>query len=1006
MKNIYIPIVQWQVVLLMVLLFASVPSYAQVVKPFTQRTSPYAQAKYKKDAQGKIYNLRGDFAMAGNSNLTMNPYSNTAGNNSNMVYVDIDGDGTTVNSSSAVLGIPNDGCTEIVYAGLYWSGRVHDATTSGYTLDVTKSVPTTTTTTQILNHTHSGTNNLDNTTVSIARSLTANDYYPIQLVTIGDKQIEFTVNNDGTVFKRERIGNAAWSASVQVAVSTDISNLSTTNSNTSWARATGLDQPGNVGTTYYCYRGYTRTNTETISGRKIFTLTSPIVYNYNNVNYTVSQLASYFISTRTRTEQGFTRKTRATAGTTCNYNNGTWNDNNGAYYNTSIGAYTAPVYNATLANFQTSNNNYVTISGPKTQTGSVNSNWTLDKRVIKLKKEGQPYTTFTAANADILYPDGDYGNMYAAYKDVTEYVRQNGVGNYFAADIATAEGSGGNTGFYGGWGLVVVYANPTMKWRDITVYDGYAYVIGGAAEHNLPISGFESAQNGPVNVTIGFMAGEGDIAIDNDYLRVLKKGGNINTAADWINLGNTGNTGGAFYSNINTGGNVRNPNNLNNASYDMQKFDLPNQTGGTNVIIGNSQTSTTFKYGSDQDTYIIYNMVFAVDAYVPEVEGVNQILTSATTADINNLQPGDEVTYTFDVYNYGSDIIDNAKIDVDIPYAMKVVSYSMQQYTQAQSGATAAYNFSQPQWVNPATGIASNIQPATIDGGIIRWTLGTIPTQSLVADFSLRKPMARLTYKLRVTNDCMVLKTSKDECALKPEINGHVTGTGRNSGKPLSTGFITGYDSDCNNTPIYSGINMQINPSQAFLTACSLDQQIEGETKIFKKFCQVANNEILRSEIVSQYVAGTKFYSNLPNSASPLEVTGNFPVNINGTQTMYYAVLPGANQACFYQLATKLDVITQQPDISNVDVCFGTSYVLTPIIPFLVGPSYYYFENGSATPSMPFTQPTKPGIYTYQVALGQEENGVYCYGPKKTFTITIRNCKTPVNPMIYTPLNR
>src|SRR5690606_39297644 len=77
--------------------------------------------------------------------------------------------------------------------------------------------------------------------------------------------------------------------------------------------------------------------------------------------------------------------------------------------------------------------------------------------------------------------------------------------------------------------------------------------------------------------------------------------------------------------------------------------------------------------------YIIYNLVFAVDAYIPDVEGVNQVVTTSTSADIENLQPGDEVTYTLDIYNYGSDAIQNGNIDITIPQGLHLHSYSMDQ---------------------------------------------------------------------------------------------------------------------------------------------------------------------------------------------------------------------------------------------------------------------------------------------------------------------------------------
>lgn len=93
-------------------------SMAQNLVPFSPR---YDQA------------IKGDMLLIGNSNLGVHPtdpYSGTNNNESSanrdrMVYVDIDSDATTFNSSSADLDVPTDtNCYQIVYAGLYWSAVV------------------------------------------------------------------------------------------------------------------------------------------------------------------------------------------------------------------------------------------------------------------------------------------------------------------------------------------------------------------------------------------------------------------------------------------------------------------------------------------------------------------------------------------------------------------------------------------------------------------------------------------------------------------------------------------------------------------------------------------------------------------------------------------------------------------------------------------------------------------------------------------------------------------
>ncbi|ULC58063.1 T9SS type B sorting domain-containing protein [Flaviramulus sp. BrNp1-15] len=75
--------------------------------------------------------IKGDILLIGNSNVGLHPTDPYNGNDTNdridaAVYVDVDGDSTTFNSSTADLDVPNDvNCYQIVYAGLYWSAVVN-----------------------------------------------------------------------------------------------------------------------------------------------------------------------------------------------------------------------------------------------------------------------------------------------------------------------------------------------------------------------------------------------------------------------------------------------------------------------------------------------------------------------------------------------------------------------------------------------------------------------------------------------------------------------------------------------------------------------------------------------------------------------------------------------------------------------------------------------------------------------------------------------------------------
>lgn len=162
-----------------ILLALWMPANAQVIVPFTQRTSIYSPTT-------RIYNIKGDFQMIGNTNLTLETYGDDIPNKQ-MIYVDVDNIPATLNSSSATLAFPIENnsvpeCSNIIYAGLYWIGRAHDGgTSSPNTFSVTKSVPgsgTPTTVNSTLTVTHNSSITYTTYTMTVSRQGTSSNYYP------------------------------------------------------------------------------------------------------------------------------------------------------------------------------------------------------------------------------------------------------------------------------------------------------------------------------------------------------------------------------------------------------------------------------------------------------------------------------------------------------------------------------------------------------------------------------------------------------------------------------------------------------------------------------------------------------------------------------------------------------------------------------------------------------------------------------------------------------------
>src|SRR5690625_3011558 len=145
MKNLYNRYTNYYktiFVLFFIMTLGGMTGLAQaIVEPFTPRTSSSTPNR-------TIYSIKGDFTMIGNTNMSINPDPDASNDNNDnngqtnpSYYVDVDSDPTTWNSSRAELVLYEDqdvdpACSEIVFAGLYWTGRAHNGGSSPIEFDV------------------------------------------------------------------------------------------------------------------------------------------------------------------------------------------------------------------------------------------------------------------------------------------------------------------------------------------------------------------------------------------------------------------------------------------------------------------------------------------------------------------------------------------------------------------------------------------------------------------------------------------------------------------------------------------------------------------------------------------------------------------------------------------------------------------------------------------------------------------------------------------------------
>ncbi|MEP5502816.1 MAG: HYR domain-containing protein [Algibacter sp.] len=431
---------------------------------------------------------------------------------------------------------------------------------------------------------------------------------------------------------------------------------------------------------------------------------------------------------------------------------------------------------------------------------------TLDKRIVYLKGPNQTtYQTISSVTTnEINFPDNNTNrNIFVGYAEITDYLNDvvlpdnndTTLGEYFVSDIATSEGHEDVTGFSGGWGMVVVYENSEMNWRDVTVFDGYAYMDSNGDDNTISASGFQSVDNGPVNLKLGIMASEGERGWNGDFFEIEKR-----NSGDYQPLKHSNNeTNNFFSSNILTNG-ARTPNYYNNSGVDILMFNIDN--GSTdpndpdyNEIIGNVQTSTTFRYGTNRDSYAIFNVTFSVDAYVPEPEGI--LTTTSVNGNTNppelEVIPGGSATYKIEIKNTGTESINNTTIILPIPISVDASSLTVNSNVYAPLTTTSIPEYR--TGIDIVTGVDYG------PNGSIVWDLGVLP-QPPTSD--PEQILADISFTLTATKDCDILKSISFSSDPTISLNGTISGTGATSGTDFTTDLIKGYidSGDCIGTPI------------------------------------------------------------------------------------------------------------------------------------------------------------------------------------------------------------
>jgi len=257
---------------------------------------------------------------------------------------------------------------------------------------------------------------------------------------------------------------------------------------------------------------------------------------------------------------------------------------------------------------------------------------------IKLKVDNGNYADILAST--FHNSPGSGGETYAAFADVSAVLQaaslDKGKHVFTVANLTTMEGREHSPGAFGGWSLVVIYAEDYQygKPRNISIYNGFIDI--GNNDDPIEISGFKLPTGGDVSAQLSVFSGEGEYLYgrnpNNNNSDWMKISDTVDSGYDYMpgktsgtQLGNRDNMFDAQLDGIlrdaltdGSGNNLFNNLGINNVGVDIDNYDVSDLM--TSYRNDNENiTSVYIKTFSDND-YITPSMIaFSAELYIPEL---------------------------------------------------------------------------------------------------------------------------------------------------------------------------------------------------------------------------------------------------------------------------------------------------------------------------------------------------------------------------------------------------
>jgi len=239
--------------------------------------------------------------------------------------------------------------------------------------------------------------------------------------------------------------------------------------------------------------------------------------------------------------------------------------------------------------------------------------------------------------------------LYVRSADVTAIVQAAGAGTYTVGGIVATTSAIDNTTNAGGWTLMVVYENPTLPIRNMSIFVTSEFVSIGSGSTPAVITGFFTPASGAVSGRLLVSALEGDSNRVGDQLLFGPTVGTLTPVQ-----GPNNPIDNFFVSQINgddgtldttgTFGTLNHPLGTNGVGR-RQGYDITNIDVSAQLV--NSQSSAVIQGTTTGDAYLINGLGLQIDVNAPKFDAFK-------SANVSVANVGDIITYQVNVTNTGT----------------------------------------------------------------------------------------------------------------------------------------------------------------------------------------------------------------------------------------------------------------------------------------------------------------------------------------------------------------